>query len=77
MKALIESAQQNKDAQSPCEFISYKGDFLGRKIEVMIVEPEENTKLIGPAGFNQIYVLEKATVGILPDSKDENSLNII
>ena len=43
----------------------------------MIVEPEENTKLIGPAGFNQIYVLEKAMVGILPDSKDENSLNII
>ncbi|HNV94299.1 MAG TPA: O-phosphoserine--tRNA ligase [Methanofastidiosum sp.] len=77
LKALLETAKQNKDAQSPCEFISYKGEFLGKKIEVKIVEPENNTKLIGPAGFNQIYVYEKAMVGLLPDSKDENSLNII
>jgi len=77
LKALIETARQNKDVPSPCEFTSYKGDFSGRKIEVIIVEPEDNTKLIGPAGFNQIYVLDKCMVGILPDSKDENSLNII
>jgi len=77
LKALLETAKQNKDAQSPCEFITYKGEFLGKKIEVKIVEPENNTKLIGPAGFNQIYVYEKAMVGLLPDSKDENSLNII
>ena len=59
LKALLETAKQNKDAQSPCEFISYKGEFLGKKIEVKIVEPENNTKLIGPAGFNQIYVYNR------------------
>ncbi len=77
LNALLETAKQNKDSPSPCEFISYKGDFLGRKIEVSIVEPEENTKLIGPAGFNEIYVLEKDMIGMLPDSKDPNALKII
>lgn len=77
LKALLETSKQNKDFPSPCEFLSFKGEFLGREIEVSIVEPEENTKLIGPAGFNEIYVFEKDMVGISPDSKDSNSLKII
>jgi len=51
-------AQKNADEKSPCRFNVYEGKFMGQKIEVNLIEKEANTKLLGPAAMNEIYVLK-------------------
>jgi O-phosphoseryl-tRNA synthetase len=64
MESLIRTARENSDAESPCEFSVFKGDFMDKNIEVKIVEPEAGTKLLGPASWNRIYVYEENIVGV-------------
>ena len=45
-------ATKYKNETAPCEFIAYEDD----QILVKIIEREKGKKLIGPAGFNEIYV---------------------
>jgi O-phosphoseryl-tRNA synthetase len=35
-------------------------------VRVRVIEPETETKLIGPAGFNEIYVYDGNIVGVPP-----------
>lgn len=65
---LVEQCELHGSADSPCEFIVWKGIIKGKKVEVSIVEPEENTKLCGPATFNEVLVFKNDILG-LPDNK--------
>ncbi len=71
--AIVNAAQQHADKPSPCEFKAFEGKLGGRRVIVRVVEPERGTKLIGPAGFNEIYVYEGNVVGVPPKGweKDE------
>ncbi|MHC1625091.1 MAG: O-phosphoserine--tRNA ligase, partial [Methermicoccaceae archaeon] len=48
-------AQHGMD-KSPCEFLAWNGNLFGEKVEVYVTEPEENTRLCGPAAFNEVVV---------------------
>ena len=37
--------------------LAFEGEFLGKDIKVTILEPEDGTKLLGPAAWNNIYIL--------------------
>ncbi|KXA94802.1 hypothetical protein AKJ39_01195 [candidate division MSBL1 archaeon SCGC-AAA259J03] len=63
-KKIEKIARKCRDKPSPCEFQVFEGNFNGKEIKVELFEPEENTKLIGPAAFNQIYVNEGNIIGV-------------
>ena len=71
MEYIIRTGQEHGNADSPCEFIAFKGEFLGKNIEVKIVEPESGTKLLGPAVWNQIYIYQGNIVGV-PHLQDQD-----
>ncbi|MFQ6105701.1 MAG: O-phosphoserine--tRNA ligase [Candidatus Hydrothermarchaeaceae archaeon] len=62
---IVNAARKYSSEKSPCEFLAYKGNFLGKNIEVKLVEREEDTKLLGPAALNEVYVHEGNVYGIL------------
>ena len=62
------TAKTHADVISPCRFTAYEGEFMGKFIKVSVVEKEENTKLLGPAALNDIYVHEGNIYGIPKDA---------
>ncbi|MDI6642953.1 MAG: O-phosphoserine--tRNA ligase [Candidatus Hodarchaeaceae archaeon] len=64
--AIARVAEQHADEPSPCEFEAYEGEVFGMRVKVSVVEPESKTKLIGPAGFNEIRVYNGNIVGLPP-----------
>lgn len=73
IQKVLETARAHKDAESPCRFTVYQDDVM--KIE--LVEAEENTKLIGPAGFNEIYVYNGSIYGVPPVSQNKKIVKIL
>jgi O-phosphoseryl-tRNA synthetase len=73
-EAVLEAARRHADALSPCEFVAFDGEVGGRRVRVRLVEPEPGRKLVGPAGFNEIYVLDGNVVAVPPTGWDENEL---
>ncbi|MGQ9788154.1 MAG: O-phosphoserine--tRNA ligase [Candidatus Hadarchaeaceae archaeon] len=71
-EAIVRTARERADELSPCEFRAYEGEVAGRQVIVKVVEPESNTKLIGPAGFNEIYVYDGNVVGVPPKGWEED-----
>jgi len=65
-QAILKVAEQHADEPSPCEFEAFDGRLSGRRVKVSVVEPEQRTKLIGPAGFNTIYVHDGNFIGVPP-----------
>ena len=78
MEILKQKFLEFGDEESPCEFTAFEGEFLGRNIRVKILEPEANTRLLGPASWNSIYINDGNIVGV-PDTdvKDELSLETV
>ncbi|MGC8816472.1 MAG: O-phosphoserine--tRNA ligase [Candidatus Hadarchaeum sp.] len=72
-EAIVRTAREHADEPSPCEFKAYEGELAGRRVVVKVVEPENSTKLIGPAGFNEIYVYDGNVVGVPPKGWEDNS----
>ncbi len=68
MKAIVEQCELNSSQPSPCEFLAWEGDLNGRNVKVWVTEPEEDTKLCGPAAFNEVVVYNNDILG-LPDNK--------
>ena len=68
MVELIKTAETCKDKESPCEFVAWKGKIDGKNVTVKIWENDKNTKLLGPAALNRIYVLDGNILG-LPEDK--------
>lgn len=44
------------DEHSPCEFKAWEGRIFGKTVKVWVTEPEEKTKLCGPAYLNEVIV---------------------
>lgn len=65
-RLLFETAKKHADAPSPCEFSVFEGEVCGRRVRVKLVEPEANKKLVGPAGFNEIFVYDGNVVAVPP-----------
>lgn len=61
---IVNIALRYADAESPCEFIAFRGLFLGRKVTVSVYESEAGTKLLGPAALNEVYVYDGNILGI-------------
>ncbi|MEW6592140.1 MAG: O-phosphoserine--tRNA ligase [Candidatus Hadarchaeota archaeon] len=75
MDRIVKEAEQHADEPSPCEFTAFEGELLGMRAKVKVVEPESNTKLIGPAGFNEVYIFDGNMVGLPPKGwKDDEFL---
>jgi O-phosphoseryl-tRNA synthetase len=79
MNSILETWTENGDADSPCEFTAFRGEFLGKDIEVVAVEPESGTKLLGPASMNSIYIHDGNIMGVPEggDVKDEVALKSV
>jgi O-phosphoseryl-tRNA synthetase len=63
-QAIVDTCIKHGDTPSPCEFLAWEGQLLGKAIKVLVVEPEENTKLCGPAYLNEIVVHKQNVMGI-------------
>ena len=72
-KSIVRVSEENGNAESPCEFLAYRGPLFGQDIEVMVIEQEENTLLCGPASLNEIVVHEGSILGI-PRTKKWNKV---
>ena len=63
-EALQKTAAKNADAPSPCSFEAFSGKLAGKSVRVSVLEKEDNTKLLGPAALNEIYVYNGGIYGI-------------
>ncbi|MDD4331358.1 MAG: O-phosphoserine--tRNA ligase [Methanosarcinaceae archaeon] len=66
--ALTTQCELHGSEPSPCAFLAWEGELYGRKVKVSVLEPEENTKLCGPAAFNEVLAYEGSLLG-LPQQK--------
>jgi O-phosphoseryl-tRNA synthetase len=74
-RAIVRVCEEHGGEPSPCEFLAWEGDVNSRNVRVMVIEPEEDTKLCGPAAMNHIVVVDGDVLG-LPDSpKYEKKFN--
>lgn len=64
MKDILNTWENKKDSESPCEFTIFEGEFLNKEIVVKAIEEENNTKLLGPASTNHIYIYDGNILGI-------------
>ncbi len=73
MDALLKTCREHGNEASPCEFVAFDGKFLNKSITVKVIEPEEGTKLLGPAAWNEIYVYDGNIIGV-PEKEQMNEL---
>ncbi len=62
--AIVRTCEVHGNTPSPCEFIGWKGQMFDKNILVKVVEPEENTKLCGPAAMNEIISFRNDILGL-------------
>ncbi len=62
--AIIRICEEHGNTPSPCEFVAWEGMLFDKNIRVKVVEPEENTKLCGPAAMNEIVVYKNDILGL-------------
>ncbi|AET64299.1 O-phosphoserine--tRNA ligase [Methanothrix harundinacea] len=72
-RSIVRTCDLHGDAPSPCEFEAWRGTVSGRKVVVRVVEPEENTKLCGPAANNEVLVYKENILGVPKTSKWEDA----
>ncbi|VUT27598.1 MAG: O-phosphoserine--tRNA(Cys) ligase [Candidatus Syntrophoarchaeum sp. GoM_oil] len=65
-RAIVKVCMENGGEQSPCEYSAWEGNFFGeaKTVKVDVIEPEENTRLCGPAFMNEIVVNDGNIYGI-------------
>jgi O-phosphoseryl-tRNA synthetase len=74
MSKILAIWKENKDTLSPCKFKIFEGEFLNNEILVEAIEEEENTKLLGPAALNHIYIYNGNILGIPKDREEKMNL---
>lgn len=62
--AIVKTADEYANVESPCEFLAFEGELYGRSFSVYVYEVEENTKLCGPAYANEIVVYKNSIYGV-------------
>lgn len=65
--AIRQTAAIHSDAPGPCEFEAWTGEIAGTLLRIVVEEPESDTRLCGPACFNEIFVHQGAVLGV-PDT---------
>ncbi len=70
---IAEVGLKNASAMGPVEFPVFNGKFLGKNVEVKLVEVEEQ-RLLGPASLNELYVHHGNVSGV---SKEKASKEIL
>ncbi|MDR0439010.1 MAG: O-phosphoserine--tRNA ligase [Methanocalculaceae archaeon] len=65
--AIVATATSHANDLSPCEFLAWTGDLFGKTVVISVVESEENSRLLGPAALNEIFVRNGAIFGV-PDN---------
>ncbi|WP_342303984.1 O-phosphoserine--tRNA ligase [Methanolobus sp. ZRKC5] len=68
VKAIVAVCEEYAATPSPCEFPAWEGSINGKTVKVAVIEPEEETKLCGPAVFNEVVAYESDILGV-PDNK--------
>uniref|UniRef100_A0A7C2NDI8 O-phosphoserine--tRNA(Cys) ligase n=1 Tax=Archaeoglobus fulgidus TaxID=2234 RepID=A0A7C2NDI8_ARCFL len=63
-QAIVETAEKHASEPSPCSFLAFEGELMGKNVKVFVVEEEENTKLCGPAYANEVVVYRGSIYGI-------------
>jgi len=66
--AIVAKAKECATVPSPCVFPAWEGELYGKKVRIVIEEPEENSTLLGPAALNEIFVRNGAILGV-PDTE--------
>ncbi|MGZ7069256.1 MAG: O-phosphoserine--tRNA ligase [Methanobacterium sp.] len=78
MDKIIAIFKEYGDESSPCEFIAFEGEFLGKNIVVRVLEPEKGTKLLGPAAWNEVYINQGNIIGVpLKSIGDEKAIEAL
>ncbi|WP_094227191.1 O-phosphoserine--tRNA ligase [Methanolobus psychrotolerans] len=67
-KAIAAICEEHGSTPSPCEFPAWEGIINGKTVKVAVIEPEEETKLCGPAVFNEVVAYNSDILGV-PDNK--------
>jgi O-phosphoseryl-tRNA synthetase len=62
--AIVKTCEQYGNTPSPCEFTAWDGQLFDKDIRVKVIEPEENTKLCGPAAMNEIISHKNDILGL-------------
>ncbi|HDR73032.1 MAG TPA: O-phosphoserine--tRNA ligase [Methanoculleus sp.] len=65
--AIREGAATHAAEPGPCSFAVWEGSLGHTAIRVFVEEPESNTRLLGPACFNEIFVYQGSVLGV-PDT---------
>ncbi|MCW3132265.1 MAG: O-phosphoserine--tRNA ligase [Candidatus Methanospirare jalkutatii] len=68
-RGIVRICEEHANAQSPCEFLAFSGEILGRRVDVYVVEREENTRLCGPAFLNEVVVYDGSIYAVPRDEK--------
>ena len=55
-ESIVDAASMHRDDVAPTEAAAWSGLVNDKKTDVSVVEVEEGKKLVGPAGFNRIFV---------------------
>jgi O-phosphoseryl-tRNA synthetase len=63
-QAIEDTACSHATDPGPCSFLAWEGELFGSAIRVFVEEKEENTKLCGPACFNEIFVYQGSILGV-------------
>ena len=69
--AIVKALEDNRNAESPCEFLAFDGAVGGRRVAVKVFEPDPKVKLVGPAAFNELIVYNANILGV-PEKGMEN-----
>ncbi|MEM2093755.1 MAG: O-phosphoserine--tRNA ligase [Candidatus Bathyarchaeia archaeon] len=70
-EAVVAKAKAEALRPSPCEVVAYRGRLLDKEVEVTLYETDPNTKLLGNAAFNTVYVYDGNILGIPPVGLDD------
>ncbi len=73
--AIVRTCEQYGNTLSPCEFTAWEGQLFDKNISVKVVEPEENTKLCGPAAMNEIISYKNDILGLPRTSRWDDAFN--
>lgn len=73
--AIVRTCERHGDTPGPCEFTVWEGQLFGRNILVKVIEPEENTKLCGPAAMNEVISYRNDILGLPRISRWDDAFN--
>ncbi len=62
-RAIVHACEAHGFDPSPVEFVVWEGVLFDKFIRISVVEPEENTKLCGPAFLNTVFVSNGNIIG--------------